>query len=176
MIGQPLTWPRRLLAVLVGGFLGTLIRYGLSMLIRAWLGTNWPYDILLINLTGACMLALLATLAECTMLIGPTRRLLLTTGFLGAYTTFSSLALGDVLLLDKGAWLLALVYLILSLVGGLAMIWLGDRLGHLFAARMRPGMEEPAKGQSLWQARAHVDVSGQSQVSERAEKPPRRLP
>lgn len=173
MIGQPLALPRRLLAVLVGGFLGTLIRYGLSMLIQAWLGTNWPYDILLINLTGACVLALLTTLAELTMLIGPTRRLLLTTGFLGAYTTFSSLALGDVLLLDKGAWLLALVYLVLSLVGGLAMVWLGDRLGHWLVARMRPRVGEPAMGQNFW---TYVNASEQLQTSEQTEIPPRHLP
>lgn len=173
--GQPLAWPRRLLAVLVGGFFGTLIRYSLSMLIQAWLGANWPYDILLINLTGACLLALLTTLAETTMLIGPTRRLLLTTGFLGAYTTFSSLALGDVLLLDKGAWLLALVYLILSLGGGLVMIWLGNQLGQLLIARMRLGMGESAMGQNLWQVRAYVNASEQLQASEQAEIPPRHL-
>lgn len=135
-MAQTLSAQRRLLAVLCGGFIGTLIRYGLSMVIQAWLGTGWPYDILLINLTGACALALLTTLADAALLIGPTRRLLLTTGLLGAYTTFSSLALGDVLLFNKGAWLLALLYLILSLFGGIIMILLGDRLGQMLIARI----------------------------------------
>src|SRR5437588_9532727 len=102
---------RRLFAVLSGGFCGTITRYLLSMLIQGWLGKSWPYDILFINITGAFILALVTTLADATVLIGPTRRLLINVGFLGAYTTFSSLALGDVLLFTKDQWLLALLYL-----------------------------------------------------------------
>jgi fluoride exporter len=128
---------RRLLAILCGGFFGTLVRYTLSMLVQGWLGKGWPYDILLINLTGAFCLALVTVLAEATFLVGPTRRLLLTTGFLGAYTTFSSLALGDVLLFGKGAWLPALLYLTLSIGGGIGAVFVGNRLGWLFIARLR---------------------------------------
>ncbi|MGH2506656.1 MAG: fluoride efflux transporter FluC [Ktedonobacteraceae bacterium] len=149
MTVQTLSVQRRLLAVLGGGFLGTLVRYGISMVIQAWLGTGWPYDILLINLTGACALALLTTLADAALLIGPTRRLLLTTGLLGAYTTFSSLALGDVLLFNKGVWLLALLYLILSLFGGMLIILLGERLGQLLIASLRRSVQVPETDQDL---------------------------
>ena len=121
---------RRLLAVLAGGFCGTLTRYGLSTLIQGWLGKGWPYDILFINLTGALLLALITTLADATFLIGPTRRLFINVGFLGAYTTFSSLALGDVLLLSGGKWLPALLYLLLSLPGGVLAVLFGDWLGQ----------------------------------------------
>lgn len=156
MIAPTLSTPRRLLAVLCGGFLGTLARYSLSMVIQAWLGTSWPYDILLINLTGACALALLTVLADASLLIGPTRRLLLTTGFLGAYTTFSSLALGDVLLFSKGAWFLALLYLVLSLLGGVVMIVLGDRLGQMLGARVQH-VRKLATDQDLLPIHEHVD-------------------
>ena len=122
---------RRIGAVLVGGFCGTLTRYGLSTLIEGWLGKGWPYDILFINLTGALLLAAITALADATFLIGPTRRLFLNVGFLGAYTTFSSLALGDVLLFNGGQWLPALLYLILSLGGGIGAVILGDWLGNL---------------------------------------------
>ncbi|HEY0756106.1 MAG TPA: CrcB family protein [Ktedonobacteraceae bacterium] len=122
---------RRILAVLCGGFCGTLTRYALSQLIQAWLGKGWPYDILFINLSGALLIALVTTLADATFLVGPTRRLLINTGFLGAYTTFSSLALGDILLFSKGVWLAALLYLVLSLGGGLGAVLLGDWLGQL---------------------------------------------
>lgn len=154
---QTLSAPRRLLAVLCGGFLGTLVRYETSMLIQAWLGTGWPYDILLINLTGACALALLTTLADTTFLIGPTRRLFLTTGVLGAYTTFSSLALGDILLFNKGAWLLALLYLTLSLFGGLGMILLGDRLGQLLITRIQRRVSEPPTSRDEQQTHTYTE-------------------
>lgn len=128
---------RRILAVLCGGFLGTLARYTLSLGIQNWLGKGWPYDILLINLSGALLLALVTTLAEATFLVGPTRRLFINTGFMGAYTTFSSLALGEVLLLSKGQLVPALLYLALSLFGGLCAVLLGDWLGQLLLASLK---------------------------------------
>ena len=76
------------------------------------------------------MLAFITTLADASVLIGPTRRLVINVGFLGAYTTFSSLALGDVLLFANGRWLLALLYLFLSIVGGIVAVLAGDVLGR----------------------------------------------
>jgi fluoride exporter len=154
---QTLSAPRRLFTVVCGGFLGTLVRYGISMLIQTWLGTGWPYDILLINLTGACALALLTTLADATFFIGPTRRLFLTTGLLGAYTTFSSLALGDILLVNKGAWLLALLYLTLSLLGGIGMILLGDKLGQMLIARIQQRVSASQTSQDEQQAPIYAE-------------------
>jgi CrcB protein len=128
---------RRLLAVLAGGFLGTLVRAGLGLLFQSWWGNGWPVDILLINVSGALLLALVTILADATFLVGPTRRLFLTTGLLGAYTTFSSLALGEVLLLGRAAWLAALGYVALSLLGGMVAVLVGSRAGQMVVARLR---------------------------------------
>ena len=122
---------RRILAVLTGGFFGTITRYLLSIAIQSWLGKSWPFDILIINVTGALALAFVTTLADDTIVIGPTRRLLINVGFLGAYTTFSTLTLGDLLLADKQQWLLAVLYLVASIIGGVLAVWLGDWLGQL---------------------------------------------
>lgn len=130
-MAQTLSTRRRLFTVLGGGFLGAIARALLSSYIQAYLGKGWPYDILLINLTGAFLLACITTLADATILIGPTRRLFINVGFLGAYTTFSSLMLGDMLLFFAGKSILALLYLIASIAGGLVAIILGDLLGHL---------------------------------------------
>jgi protein CrcB len=131
---------RRVLAVLCGGFCGTLVRYALSLLMQGWLGKGWPYDILLINVTGALILAFVTTLADATFLIGPTRRLFINVGLLGAYTTFSSLALGDVLLFANWHWLPALLYLLISIGGGVLAVMCGDWLGHWFIDKVkRPG-------------------------------------
>ncbi len=130
---QQLPWSRRLLAVAGGGFLGTLARYVLSLAIQGYLGKSWPYESLinigLINITGACMLAILTTCADAAFLIGPTRRLFINVGFVGAYTTFSTFALGDILLMGQGHWLLAFLYLGASIVLGLVAILLGQRIG-----------------------------------------------
>jgi CrcB protein len=136
-MARTLSVRRRILAVLGGGFVGTITRYLLSLAIQGWLGKAWPYDILIINLTGALLFAMVTVLADALFLVGPTRRLLITTGFLGAYTTFSSLALGDVLLFSKGAVLPALGYLLASMVGGLGAVLAGEWFGQRMVRRFR---------------------------------------
>ena len=141
---------RRLLAVFCGGFFGTIVRYLLSMLIQSYLGKSWPYDILIINITGAFVLAFITTLADASVLIGPTRRFFIYLGFIVFYTTFSSLALGDVLLFANGRLLLALLYLVLSITGGVIAVLAGDVSGQWsirqIKNRMKPrgieGMKE----------------------------------
>jgi CrcB protein len=143
---------RQLSTVLCGGFCGTITRYWLSQLIQAHLGKGWPYDIFLINITGALLLAFITTLADAAFLIGPTPRLFINVGFLGAYTTFSSLALGDVQLATAGHWLSALSYLFMSLAVGLLAVLCGDALGRwvincrkkpLVLAKPLPQPDEP---------------------------------
>jgi protein CrcB len=136
-MGTALSSRRRLLAVLAGGFCGTITRALLSTTLQSHFGNGWPYDILLINVTGAFLLAFFTTLADATILIGPTRRLFINVGFLGAYTTFSSLALGDVLLLSKGMWLLAIFYLLCSFIGGLLAVLLGEWSGQRIVRRVK---------------------------------------
>lgn len=136
-MGTALSSRRRLLAVLAGGFCGTITRSLLSTTLQSHFGNGWPYDILLINLTGAFLLAFFTTLADATILIGPTRRLFINVGFLGAYTTFSSLALGDVLLFEKSMWFLAIFYLLCSFIGGLLAVLLGEWIGQRIVRRVK---------------------------------------
>ena len=135
-MGQSLSLQRRITAVLIGGFLGTISRYLLSQWLQGLLGKDLPYDILLINITGAFVLAFVTVLAD-KALIGPMRRLFINVGFLGAYTTFSSMVLGCVLLLQAGRWMSGLLYLFFSFDGGALAVWLGDWLGQQFCAYVR---------------------------------------
>ena len=128
---------KRILAVICGGFCGTLARAFLSLWIQDLLGKGWPYDILFINITGAFVLAFLTTLADASLLIGPTRRLFFNVGFLGAYTTFSSMALGSVTLVLGQQQFLSLLYLLCSLVGGCIAVVLGQICGVGVVDRLR---------------------------------------
>ncbi|MDR6638029.1 CrcB family protein [Paenarthrobacter nitroguajacolicus] len=117
--------------VAAGGVLGALARYGLGLVIPAPGG--WPLPTLAINLTGALALgALLEGLSRRGPDVGSRRviRLALGTGFLGAYTTYSTLAVDAVHLFAAGTAPAALGYLAASLVGGVAAttagIWLGS--------------------------------------------------
>jgi len=123
---------RRIMAVLAGGFLGTITRYLLSVLVQGWLGKSLPYDIFFINISGAFALAFITTLAEAAFFIGPTRRLFINVGFLGAYTTFSSLALGDVQLFASSHMFAAVFYLFLSIFCGVVAVIIGEYAGTRF--------------------------------------------
>lgn len=107
------------LAVFCGGVLGTLARYGLSMMIPA--PNGWPLPTLLINITGAFLLGMLL---EALVRRGPDEgilrliRLSAGTGFMGAFTTYSALALESVHLAAEQAYLGMALYLMLSLFGG----------------------------------------------------------
>lgn len=148
---------RRVGAVLVGGFCGTITRYLLSILIQGWLGKALPYDIFLINITGAFILAFVTTLADATFMIGPTRRLFINVGFLGAYTTFSSLALGDVQLISHSQEIYALLYFLLSLFGGVLAVMLGDWLGQKVVDRFKHARSSQL-GRVVAPAEEHTDI------------------
>jgi protein CrcB len=137
MRSSALSARRRFMAVLGGGFLGALTRYLISGSIQAELGKGWPYDILFINLTGAFLLAFVTQLADATLFIGPTRRLFLTIGFLGAYTTFSSLELGDVLFFSLDRWISAIMYMVISVIGGVFVVLIGIWLGQWCISKAR---------------------------------------
>ncbi len=136
---------RRLCTVVVGGFFGTITRVLLSALIQTTFGKAWPFDIFLINITGALLIALVTTLADATLLIGPTRRLFINVGFLGAYTTFSSLALGSLQLFADGHWLPASLYLVASLGGGLLAVLLGNAIGQWIIDRVKSASQQAGR-------------------------------
>ncbi len=177
-MGTTLSTQRRILAVFTGGFCGTIARALLSMLIQSHLGSGWPYDILLINLSGAFLLAFFTTLADGTFLIGPTRRLFINVGFLGAYTTFSSLALGDILQFEKGHWFPGILYLALSIAGGILAVLIGDLCGQFCVKRIR-SRNKPASREALNilptdtnKPGRHVDIQDDVLLAEASEAEP----
>ena len=135
---------RRFALVFAGGFCGTLARYLLAAPLLALAAALWPgrrggfpFDILLINLTGALAMGLLYGLFERGVALSADARLLLGTGFLGAYTTFSSLAYGGDQLLLRGASTVALVYFVASMALGVACAHLGVSLAGIISNRRR---------------------------------------
>ncbi len=121
------------LAVFAGGFFGGLARYGIGLAAPA--ATNrFPWSTLAINLSGAFLLALLLVLL--LDVFPPTRfvRPALGTGFLGAYTTFSSLATATDQLAAHGHVGVAVAYSAASLFGGLACASFGLVTGRAVSA------------------------------------------
>jgi fluoride exporter len=117
-------WP--LLLVASGGAVGSVLRYLLSMQAALHLGAGFPWGTLAVNVIGSAAIGLLGGLG-----LDGEWRLLLVTGLLGGFTTFSAFSLETGLLWERTPWL-ALAYVAASLALGLAAfalcLWIGRRV------------------------------------------------
>jgi CrcB protein len=123
------------IAVGLGGFAGALLRYGISEWIPAVNG--FPWGILMINWTGCLFLGWFLTAAGRQFQIPPHVTLAIGTGFVGAYTTFSTFAVDTVHLIQDGHMGKALLYILSSVIVGLLLAFAGVRLGYLGAAKSK---------------------------------------
>ncbi len=127
----------RLFWIMLAGALGAGARYSFSLAIQNWLqgrgsrsflasslGLTFPLGTLLINVSGTLLLALLTTLVLAGA-VKPEWRLILGTGFLGAFTTFSTFELEAEGLLARGEWLPAGVYIGGNLLLGFLAVFVG---------------------------------------------------
>lgn len=118
--------------IFVGGVVGTLARVAISLTLGHALDHGFPWDIALINVSGALLIGALAGWRDPQSRAHELIWLTGAVGFLGAYTTFSSFALGIVTLTASGHTLLGLLYLSGSVALGLVAVevglWLGQRL------------------------------------------------
>ena len=107
----------------IGGFLGANSRYWLGSLINRWLGTGFPWATALVNISGALLIGIIATLFADRAIDNEALRLFLIVGVLGGYTTFSSYTFEAVSMMQEDRWMAAISYLALSnLVGILACV------------------------------------------------------
>ena len=120
--------------VFVGGGLGALLRYLMSLGVGSVWDGSFPLGTFLINLIGCFLIGALAGLSERTA-VDPQLRLFLQTGILGGYTTFSSFGLETVQLVQRGEGGLAAAYVLGSNVLGLGLAFAGYLLVKAVRAR-----------------------------------------
>jgi len=122
--------------LMLAGASGTLARYGISLLIENWTlrpaegvlpSPAFPFATLIINVLGSFLLAFIVTLALKGW-VSPDLRLILGTGFLGAFTTFSTFELEAAQLLESRLWPEATCYIAGNLLLGFIAILLGRAL------------------------------------------------
>jgi CrcB protein len=122
---------RNMLAVAIGAALGANLRYLISIWATQRFGSGFPYGTLLINVTGCLVIGIVLTLAATKITLGEPLRLLIVTGILGGYTTFSSFGYEAFSLIGRGDWAGAALYMAGSLVLGLGAVFLGAGLVRL---------------------------------------------
>lgn len=117
----------------LGGFLGANLRYFVvDWAARRW-GSALPYGTLLVNLLGSFLIGLLMVWLAEQFSLAPQWKQLLISGFLGAFTTFSSFTWELVEQVKNGSGTQAVLYLVLSLVLGLLAVLAGSALGAVLA-------------------------------------------
>ncbi|MBE9553922.1 MAG: fluoride efflux transporter CrcB [Proteobacteria bacterium] len=111
-----------ILAIAAGGAFGAVARHFVSSQITHWLGSGFPWGILIANVAGSFAMGVLVETSALVWSPSPELRAFLTVGLLGAFTTFSTFSLEVVLLYERGQMLLAAGYVASSVVlavGGL---------------------------------------------------------
>lgn len=115
--------------ILIGlaGALGAIARYILGVYVYS--SAIFPIGTLVVNLIGCFGLGLLAPIFRHKSRLNPLHAQVVTSGFIGSFTTFSAFSTETGQLLQNGHILLGVIYIVLSLFGGLFICQLGYRLG-----------------------------------------------
>ena len=125
------SWGAQLALVMAGGALGAGLRFWLGGTLLRQFGERLPWGTLIANLIGAFAIGFLAEWLQERGQAALYWRAFLIVGVLGALTTYSSVML-ELLLFTRGGRIgTAALYLGITLVGGMALIWAGARLGAL---------------------------------------------
>ncbi|MFL6245345.1 MAG: fluoride efflux transporter CrcB [Thermoanaerobaculia bacterium] len=120
----------RFLAVAAGGALGSMSRYAVALLVATVWPREFPLATLLINVSGSFAVGFFASFGAERVAIDPLLRLLVITGFLGAYTTFSTLEYETWQLAHGRAFGLALLNIVASVAAGFVAVQLGVMLAR----------------------------------------------
>ncbi len=123
--------------VAVGSAVGGAARFALSSFIQQRAGT-FPVSTLVVNITGSLVLGFLMRYALGSTSVSPETRALLTMGFCGGYTTFSTFSYETIALMEDGDYRRAAIYVLASLVLSLAATFLGIMAANaVLEARVR---------------------------------------
>lgn len=112
----------------LGGFVGAVLRYGVSHVVQGWAGERFPAGTLVVNVLGCLAIGLLLGVAGRSSELPESVRLLVVVGLLGSFTTFSTFGKETVDLVAQGAPGRALLVVLGNLALGLPAVWLGARL------------------------------------------------
>jgi len=100
----------------LGGALGAIARHGVNVGAVQILGQSFPYGTMIVNILGSFIMGVLVIKFNQMSTISQDLKLLCTTGFLGAFTTFSTFSLDTITLWERGEMLHALGYILISVI------------------------------------------------------------
>ena len=124
-------------AVIIGGAIGSALRYAMSTWIAEATHSTFPWGTLAVNVLGSLVIGFFTGLTgpDGPLLVSPVGRAFVTIGIVGGFTTFSSFSLQTMLLLQGGQWIAATGNILSSVVLCLVATAVGIALASILAAR-----------------------------------------
>ncbi len=122
---------QKYLWIAAGGALGAIARYVVGAAVGSRMGIKFPYGTLIINISACLIIGFSITYLGRRADLNPAWRYLIPIGFVGAYSTFSTYEWETFSTLRSGAFFLAALYAVGSLIVGLAAVWAGVVLGEV---------------------------------------------
>ena len=122
----------KILLIGMGGFIGAILRYGISGLVQNLTrSVSFPYGTLAVNVLGCLVIGALSHLVETRGIFGMQTRLFVFVGILGALTTFSTFSNETINLVREGQWFYAAANIVLQFICCFAAVLLGRWLTHI---------------------------------------------
>lgn len=115
--------------VMAGGAIGAGLRFHLSSAVTRLAGGDWPLGTLVVNLMGAMLMGILVAMLDQRGLMDGVR-LFIGVGILGGFTTFSAFSLDAVRMAQAGTWAPLAGYILASVIGTMALLWIGMIVGR----------------------------------------------
>ena len=122
---------QKYLLIALGGALGSIARYWVGSTVAGRMGIRFPYGTLLVNLTACVIIGFSLTYLGRRADLNPAWRFLIPVGFIGAYSTFSTYEWETLSSIRSGAFFLAALYALGSLLLGLVAVWGGAVLADI---------------------------------------------
>lgn len=114
-----------ILAVALGGALGSVGRYLVNGTVMRFVGSTFPWGTLAVNVLGGLIMGALVELMALAWSPSPALRAFLTVGLLGGFTTFSAFSLETATMIERGAWAPAGAYVVASVVASVGGLFTG---------------------------------------------------
>lgn len=121
----------QIVAIAAGGALGSVFRFLLSGAIYQWLGRDFPYGTLAVNIIGSFIMGLLFEALAERFALSPEYRAAIIVGLLGAFTTFSTFSIETLFLIENGQMVKAGLNVLLSVMLCLVAVWAGQLFGRM---------------------------------------------
>jgi len=122
---------KQVAAIAVGASAGAVCRWWVVLLMQRWFGAGYPWATLLVNAVGSFALGFLVIWFLDKTHLSDAVRLMLTVGFLGSFTTFSTFSVETIRLMEQGSVATSFMHIIGTVVLCVGMAWLGMLLAKM---------------------------------------------